>query len=394
MLLLGAALILWPLSVVEIAAVSAGLILVLTGVVELFELAAPPPVDTAPVRAPRRPNLRRAGLAAGLLVLLAGGAALAAHGATAPPVTGRCNGHAALCDRPLNEVAFLGTHNSMAADNEPGWLFAAQDAGIGAQLDDGVRSLLIDTHYGFATPRGVATDLSGESESREKVVAEVGERFVETAERLRTRIGYEGGGTREIFLCHTFCEVGATRALPALEGVHRFLVTHPEEVLILSIQDDTTAQDTAKLIRDSGLVDEVYPGPAEPPWPTLRELIARDERVLVLVENHPGAEPWLYPQFQVAQETPFHFNTALQLGAADTCRPNRGGTEGSLLLVNHWVDTSPAPRKTIAREVNAPEFLDARLERCRRERKMLPTIVAVDFYRQGDTFGAVDRLNR
>ena len=26
---------------------------------------------------------------------------------------------------------------------------------------------------------------------------------------------------------------------------------------------------------------------------------------------------------------------------------------GSLLLVNHWVDTSPAPRKTIAREVNA-----------------------------------------
>src|SRR5262249_56302667 len=101
---------------------------------------------------------------------------------------------------------------------------------------------------------------------------------------------------------------------------------------------DTTGRDTAKLIRDSGLVDEVYRGPAKPPWPTLRELIARDERVLVLVENHPGAEPWLYPQFQVAQETPFHFNTAQELAPPGSCRPNRGDAQGSLLLVNHWVD--------------------------------------------------------
>ena len=42
---------------------------------------------------------------------------------------GRCNGHAALCDRRVDQVAFLGTHNAMAAADEPGWLFAAQDAG-------------------------------------------------------------------------------------------------------------------------------------------------------------------------------------------------------------------------------------------------------------------------
>ena len=47
---------------------------------------------------------------------------------------GRCNGHAALCDRRVDQVAFLGTHNAMAAAGEPGWLFAAQDAGIAQQL--------------------------------------------------------------------------------------------------------------------------------------------------------------------------------------------------------------------------------------------------------------------
>src|SRR3546814_12702687 len=33
------------------------------------------------------------------------------------PVT-VCNGHELLCDRPLNEVTFPGTHNSMAAASE------------------------------------------------------------------------------------------------------------------------------------------------------------------------------------------------------------------------------------------------------------------------------------
>ena len=90
------------------------------------------------------------------------------HGARSwiSKTVGRCNGSAALCDKRLNEVVFVGTHNSMSADGEPGWLFAAQDAGIDAQLDDGVRSLLIDTHYGFATPRGVATSSAPAGRSR------------------------------------------------------------------------------------------------------------------------------------------------------------------------------------------------------------------------------------
>jgi hypothetical protein len=328
-------------------------------------------------------------------VLVLAGATAAAIASLGGPQAGQpvaCNGSRALCSRPLSEVAFAGTHNSMAAAGEPGWLFAAQDAGIPAQLDDGVRALLIDTHYGFATPRGVATDLTRDSASRTKVVDEVGEQFVETAQRLRTRIGYRGGGKREIFLCHAFCEVGATPAQAALTEVHRFLVSHPEEVLILSIEDDTDAKDTAAIIRDSGLSREVYLGPAKPPWPTLGELIARDERVLVLIENEPGAEPWMHLQSDVMQETPYHFGTAQELAAPTSCEPNRGGTKGSLLLVNHWVDTSPAPRKTIAREVNAAPALDARLQRCRAERKLLPNVVAVDFYRQGDVFGAVERL--
>ena len=380
----GAVLVLEPEAVLRLAFMADGLLLVIAGASELLRLAARP-------QAARLPRIGRGIRVAVLsLLLVGGGRRRAAAGDDPEPVrVGRCNGKAELCDRRLDQVAFVGTHNSMAADGEPGWLFAAQDAGIQAQLADGVRALLIDTHYGYATPRGVATDLTGDSKSRAKVDGEVGARFVETAQRLRARIGFTGNEPREIFLCHAFCEVGATRALEALEGVHRFLVAHPEEVLILSIEDDTNAADTAKLIRDSGLIREVYRGPVEPPWPTLRELIERNERVLVLIEEDAGDEPWMHRQDEVAQETPFHFGTPAELAAPGSCRPNRGGTAGSLLLVNHWVDTSPAPRQSIAREVNARGFLGPRLARCRSERGLVGNIVAVDFYRQGDVFATV-----
>jgi hypothetical protein len=391
---LGVALIVWPRTLVNAIAVAAGVLLVLAGANELLPLAGGPP-EPAPAHRPlrRRRSPRVVATAAGLVALAAVGAALASGGGAAVKLAGRCNGSAALCDRPLNDVAFAGTHNSMAAEGEPGWLFAAQDAGIPAQLSDGIHALLIDTHYGFATPRGVATDLTGDSASREKITGKLSDSFVTTAERLRKRIGYQGGEERQVFLCHAFCEVGATRAVTALQDVHDFLVRHPEEVLILSIEDDTSPADTAAVIRDSGLIREVYRGPAGPPWPTLREMVARDERVLVLVENRPGDESWMHSQTAVMQETPYHFGTAEALGAPDSCRANRGGTRGSLLLVNHWVDTSPAPRVTIARQVNARGFLEERLTRCQAERKLLPTVVAVDFYRQGDLFGAVSRLN-
>jgi hypothetical protein len=390
----GAAMVIWPRAVLGAVIVALGALLVLAAVAEGLALAAGP-ADSAPrLRGPGRRSLRVAVVA--LLAMAAVAAAALLGGGEGPAVAraGRCNGHAALCDRHVDEVAFLGTHNAMAAADEPGWFFAAQDVGISRQLGDGVRALMIDLHYGISTPRGVATQLAPENSKRAKLVAEIGERGVATAERVGRRIGRNPKGPRELFLCHTLCEVGATRALDALQAVHRFMVRHPEEVIVLSIQDETSAADTAKVIRASGLVDEVYLGDARRPWPTLRELIDRDERVIVLAEEHAGGAPWIHHQPGVMQETPFLFRSVGALEAPAACEPNRGGTAGSLLLINHWVDTPPVPRVSIARRVNAHDFLSGRVARCRLRRGMLPNVVAVDFYREGAAAQVVDELNR
>ena len=89
-----------------------------------------------------------------------------------------CEGAAALCGRRLDEVVFAGTHNSFAASAEPGWHFANQRYPLARQLDDGIRALLLDVHFGVYDPATgrVRTDLSAEGSDRNKVAAQVPER--------------------------------------------------------------------------------------------------------------------------------------------------------------------------------------------------------------------------
>jgi hypothetical protein len=62
--------------------------------------------------------------------------------------------------------------------------------------------------------------------------------------------------------------------------------------------------------------------------------------------------------------------------------------------VNHWVNSAiDLPSKSNAQEVNAFDVLYGRISGCRDEMGQTPTMVAVDFYEEGDLFAAVDALN-
>jgi hypothetical protein len=61
--------------------------------------------------------------------------------------------------------------------------------------------------------------------------------------------------------------------------------------------------------------------------------------------------------------------------------------------VNHWVQTAPAPLPSNAEIVNAYDFLLQRARACKRERRMTPNLIAVDFYGTGDLFRVVRALN-
>jgi hypothetical protein len=400
----GAAIVLFPDAAVRLAVLAVGAAVLFVGVGELLRLSLPPePVVARERRSPL--SLRRAAIAtavAGVALAAAVGLAAAGNDPEAAPLDIRaCNGSAELCDRTVDEVVFPSTHNSFSAADQPNWLFAQHERGISAQLEAGVRGLLIDTHYGVRTDRGVYTVLNEGSTSRDKLEEPLGQKFVETAERLRARIGYEGGGKKEVFLCHGFCETGATDGVKGFGWIRDYLVQNPYEVVVLSVESDIGLEGNAQVIRDSGLLDMVWKQPVGAGgFPTLREMIAANRRVLVLVwqrgqleEAGFGDYPWMHRQFGLIQETPYEFKSVKELLARDSCRPNGGRDDNPLFLMNHWVDSSPLFLPRNAREVNAYDTLLERAQTCARIRDLLPNLIAVDFYQEGDLFEVSRKLN-
>jgi hypothetical protein len=184
-----------------------------------------------------------------------------------------------------------------------------------------------------------------------------------------------------------------------LDDIHAFLVTHPGELLVIVDQDAITPDDFVAAMNTAGLSRLALTPPDDgEPWPTLRELIDDDRRLLVLAENEAGAAPWYQLAYQrLVQETPFTFTTPAALIAPErldaTCAPNRGPAAAPLFLLNHWINTDPTPRPSHAAEVNAYEPLLERARTCRCLRGRLPNLLAVDFYKRGDVFRVTDTLN-
>ncbi len=158
----GALVIAQPVTAVQVAATLVGVYIVYKGIEAILRLIyrPPDPEEEAASRERRAGRLRRRArrlAVPAIAVLLIAGTVVAfvsGGGASAPAATiAACEGHAALCDQPLDEVVLPATHNSMSAPLQ-GWFAAEQDRSIGGQLEDGIRGLLCDTHYADRLPSG------------------------------------------------------------------------------------------------------------------------------------------------------------------------------------------------------------------------------------------------
>jgi len=310
-----------------------------------------------------------------------------------PPVPAAitaCNGYAELCDRRLDQVVFPTTHNAMSAADIPSWMFPSQNKGIPEQLEAGVRGFLIDAHYGMPVGDAIKTIMENEQAAMAKYEAALGKEGVAAAMRIRDRLIGGDEQQRAVYMAHGFCELGATRLVETLGQMRDFLVANPGEILIIVIQDEgVTPQDIEKCFAESGLIDFVYRGAVTPPWPTLRQMAESDQRVLVMAENNSAGVAWYHQAFEVMQETPYTFHDPKQFSN----RPNRGGRGGSLLLLNHWIESTPMPRPSNAAIVNAYDVLLKRARACQRERRKLPNMIAVDFYATGDLVRVARTMN-
>jgi hypothetical protein len=258
----------------------------------------------------------------------------------------RCNGFLELCDRGFDEVAHPTTHNAMS-NAEEGWLGPNQSFSITRQLDDGIRGLMLDTWYFDFQP----------------------------------------------VLCHggdvVACNVAGMKPLAdGLAEITDFLDRRPSEIVTIIFESYITEADTAAAFVASDLLRYVHVQVAGDPWPTLRELIEADTRLIVFTDRSNATLPWHHYVWHHAWETHYSFQNASQF----SCNRNRGSLSNPLFILNHFLTNfigSPA----LANQVNHnPLFINRALQ-CQTESGRLPNFVTVDFYNIGDVFYVVDALN-
>lgn len=250
-----------------------------------------------------------------------------------------CNGAEALCDRRLDQVVFPATHNAMS-NADDGWLAPNQTHNMKRQLEDGIRAMLFDTHP------------------------------------------WRGGS----YLCHQLCEIGNRPLVDGLRDIATFLRAHPNEVVVLIIEDKVSAADTEKAFKDSGLIDFVYVKAG--PWPTLRQMIASNQRLVVTAENGRPPPPWYQHVWDLAWDTPYTFKSTADF----SCAQNRGNRSNDLFLLNHWVE-NPIALESLSATANTKDVLLGRARKCQAESGKLPNFVAVNHYSVGSLFEVVRALN-
>jgi hypothetical protein len=252
-----------------------------------------------------------------------------------------CNGSPELCGRPFDEVAYATTHNAMS-NLDDGFIGPNQRYTVRRQLDEGVRGLMLDTHY----DAGQAS------------------------------------------LCHAYCQLGSTPLVETLADIRDFLVRHPYEVVSIIFESYVSAADTQAAFAAAGLLDLVHAQAVGDPWPTLAEMIAADRRLVVFTDNQGGTYPWYHHVWAYAFET--HYSWANP--QAMNCNPNRGDPDHSLFILNHFL-TQVFGSPELASQVNFNPFFVDRALQCQAERGTLPNFVTVDFHDIGDTLAVVDTLN-
>ncbi len=258
----------------------------------------------------------------------------------------QCNLYPELCNKKYDEVAYLTTHNAFNA-SEDGFTLGNHTFGLERQLNDGVRSLMLDVY----DENGVAT------------------------------------------MYHGFSALGTMTLYDGLEIIKAFLDNNPNEVITIIFESYVNSDLIESDLESAGLIDELFVKDENSDWPTLQEMIDLQKRLVVFSDrtaDSPGQE-WHHYVWDYAVETHFS-NHSL---ASFTCDYNRGNAENDLFILNHFVTDEQLGVGEIDSSALANDnpFLINRAMECQEINNKFPNFVTVDFYELGNAFDAVNILN-
>lgn len=259
---------------------------------------------------------------------------------------GQCNGHLQLCNRPYNEVSFLTTHNAFNAGEE-GFALPNQNFGLTAQLQFGVRALMLDV--------------------------------------------YDDAGVTTVY--HGFSFLGTATLASNLEQIKAFMDDNPNEVITIIFETYVSSAMMNEVFTEAGLIPYLHAQTLGEAWPTLQQMIDSNQRLVVFSDQNDAlsTQEWYHYIWDHAVETHFSNNSPVDF----SCDLNRGDSINDLFIVNHFVTSVGlgTGQPDQAAIVNELSFFYDRVYACQQEKQKFPNFPTVDFYELGQTIAVIDSLN-
>ncbi|CZT20334.1 related to BSC1 Transcript encoded by this ORF shows a high level of stop codon bypass [Ramularia collo-cygni] len=188
--------------------------------------------------------------------------------AAAPTNTVPCNGFPEFCERKYSNISMVVAHN--AAFVQPANAASNQLLGVKDQLADGVRMIQGEVHWDEAN--------------------------------------------QTLYNCHSNCDLLNTGPYQdTLTTIRKFLDDNPYDVVSILIVNSvyTKVENFVPAITNAGLLPYVYEPQYVPQhrdqWPTLGEMILRNQRAVIFMDYEANQEsvPYILDEFSHIWETPF-----------------------------------------------------------------------------------------
>ena len=389
-----------PSLAIDIVGVFGGVLLVYFGSGELLSAAGVPPEHELPSLRRYRAGLAATAVSLGVLI---GGAAIAlgvsGHTTSRAPASEGAE-HVQRLRRSSapgvsSRSSSPGTHNSMSAADSPGWLIANQDRDRARSSTTACALFKISTHYASRQTRGgVRTDIAAEGANANRVVGEAhhGARVgAAAAQRLgRLRVA-RARASATVWLCHTLCELGATRWSTSWPSIRRFLQRNPGQVIILFDEDYVSERRSAERLQARRTV--LAPRRAARAASRCRrsaQLVRSQHNVVVFTQKPVSGR---YPLGHVRVRRGSRTRRSGRASPISSPASSIAGCSSNpLLMMNDWADVFPPRRSPNLPLVKRASSCSAPRQ-CEPNARTIPNLILTDFYNRGDVVGAVRDLN-
>lgn len=211
---------------------------------------------------------------------------------------------------------------------------------------------------------------------------------------------------QKLIFCHGLCNIGVKTFDEVFPNINTFLNENPSETIMinfeLSVGTPTPQSIWSQISTYGGLRAKAYIHQGGD-LPTMRELQASNRRLLLFKHNGAdctnfnsnGCSNRIAEYHKYAVETEFKFSNEDAISTYQSSCPGSRGTSGrkDFYHINHFVTKTWGPSQEAAKTINLRESLEERIIQCEKIAKAVTTVVAIDFWQQGDLLKVSQEIN-